>query len=1075
MKFLAAKTGCKLSALGEEYILNPITYPQVNIHDILVGEYGYAYRAVRESAHIQEIQLEAEKIPGFPATPTDLDSVPPGSKVLVLRVGGLGDMVMLTPVLQHMKERLPADVEWTLATFRYAHGLFEKSGLFSRVVPSPTRLSHLLEYDYVIEFFREEDVEDCKRLHMTDHYFKVIGVDPEGIDPSRKRPFLAPETAASQDVDGLFRKLRQGPWRAVALASLFSSDRSRDIPLPRFRQLLERFPQVLFVVPYHDRSLLAGRMEDLTGENLIFLQTGDVLEDYLTAIRLSDVVLSPDSSAYHIAAAYGRPAVALFGSIDPALRVRYYPTVEALRGTYRGEFCTSPCGMSNARWIRLDDRTGQEIRRRNLFAPEKGCPEAIKEKSDYSPCLLAIAPEDLFRAFEDALARAGRGTNHSEAGDQKMAKKMKKPTAETGWKGPRLSACMMVKNEEKLLPQCLESIRDVADEIVIVDTGSTDRTVAIAESFGARVYHHPWENDFSKHRNQSLSYATGDWILIIDADEKLDAASVPLVRRALRESPSPMIAVMVRSFTEKGRHTGGGLSVRIFRNGLGFHYQGIIHNQLQDISNPRYYPIVLWHYGYDLDEEALRRKRQRSLALLLKQADLSPDDHVTRHHIAVTYFADQRWEEALASAMKTLELQAARGIPGIGWTHFIRCFSLYKLGRMDEAMENARAALEAFPRSIDLHHLLACLSIGKGVPEKALDHSRAFFRLKEEYEKDPSAFGLDVFEMDQKEGDVHMALGFGLHLLGRFDEAFGALKEAEKTLRESRPEKLGQIGRFYLARDDYEKALHFLEAPGIRGPAFDRILLAVPHCLEKAGRQGEILDFYESLHRSYPHAWEPFFQKGLYLLRARDYEGAETAFAEALSRNPGHADILINRGSALYRLGKTGLAEEAYLEALKIDGMSAAALMNLGVLHYQEGHHDKALPCLKKAQGFAKGMGLYPALALAHLLVQAGEIEEAVPVCSRLLRDLRLPDNHDLKRVSDLGVLFYLISKELLARREFACHEIAYLVGHLLAQGRPDPLLEIADEAFRLGEAEAGGRILRFIEGVYPHLKEHRL
>ncbi|RLB04217.1 MAG: glycosyltransferase, partial [Deltaproteobacteria bacterium] len=90
---------------------------------------------------------------------------------------------------------------------------------------------------------------------------------------------------------------------------------------------------------------------------------------------------------------------------------------------------------------------------------------------------------------------------------------------------PRLSVCMIVKNEEKMLPKCLESIREVADEIIIVDTGSTDNTVAIAESFGAKVYFHPWEKDFSKHRNQSLSYATGDWILQIDADETLEPES----------------------------------------------------------------------------------------------------------------------------------------------------------------------------------------------------------------------------------------------------------------------------------------------------------------------------------------------------------------------------------------------------------------------------------------------------------------------------------------------------------------------------------------------------------------------
>ena len=71
---------------------------------------------------------------------------------------------------------------------------------------------------------------------------------------------------------------------------------------------------------------------------------------------------------------------------------------------------------------------------------------------------------------------------------------------------------MIVKNEEKFLAQCLKSIKDAVDEIIIVDTGSTDRTVEIAQSFGAKVYHHPWRS-FSEARNHSLSYATCDWIL----------------------------------------------------------------------------------------------------------------------------------------------------------------------------------------------------------------------------------------------------------------------------------------------------------------------------------------------------------------------------------------------------------------------------------------------------------------------------------------------------------------------------------------------------------------------------------
>jgi glycosyltransferase involved in cell wall biosynthesis len=85
----------------------------------------------------------------------------------------------------------------------------------------------------------------------------------------------------------------------------------------------------------------------------------------------------------------------------------------------------------------------------------------------------------------------------------------------------KLSVCMIVRDEEELLPQALESVKLLADQIVIVDTGSMDQTVAIAESFGAEVYHHPWSNNFSYHRNQSIGYATGDYVIILDADEKI--------------------------------------------------------------------------------------------------------------------------------------------------------------------------------------------------------------------------------------------------------------------------------------------------------------------------------------------------------------------------------------------------------------------------------------------------------------------------------------------------------------------------------------------------------------------------
>lgn len=94
-----------------------------------------------------------------------------------------------------------------------------------------------------------------------------------------------------------------------------------------------------------------------------------------------------------------------------------------------------------------------------------------------------------------------------------------------------LSLCMIVKNEEKYLLQCLKSVRDIVDEMIIVDTGSTDKTVDIARIFGAKIYDFPWTGDFAAARNESMKYATGNWILILDGDEVLS----PLDFKELKE------------------------------------------------------------------------------------------------------------------------------------------------------------------------------------------------------------------------------------------------------------------------------------------------------------------------------------------------------------------------------------------------------------------------------------------------------------------------------------------------------------------------------------------------------------
>src|SRR5271163_4832494 len=111
-------------------------------------------------------------------------------------------------------------------------------------------------------------------------------------------------------------------------------------------------------------------------------------------------------------------------------------------------------------------------------------------------------------------------------------------------KPPGLSVCMIVKNEERFLAQCLRSVADVADEIIIVDTGSTDRTIEIATSFGATVIEREWRNDFAWARNQALELATKRWILSLDADEEVTSSSKDALAQ-LKTAPAYQMAVWV--------------------------------------------------------------------------------------------------------------------------------------------------------------------------------------------------------------------------------------------------------------------------------------------------------------------------------------------------------------------------------------------------------------------------------------------------------------------------------------------------------------------------------------------------
>lgn len=321
----------------------------------------------------------------------------------------------------------------------------------------------------------------------------------------------------------------------------------------------------------------------------------------------------------------------------------------------------------------------------------------------------------------------------------------------------RLSACLMVKNEEALLPGCLESIKPLVDEIVVVDTGSTDSTAAIAESFGAAVRHHPWERSFSAHRNQSIGYATGDWLLIIDADERLipTPGAAPLTAESLKEAlgrvaPTINAAAVQLVDVQQGRPVMRTQAVRLFRRGQ-VRYKNRVHNApVYEGSVEALSLATLEHHGYDLPPERMTAKFHRTRDLLLEQWEEEPDNPRVPFYLCQLYGMRGEDEECLCWGRVYLDMVGAADTSGECGGKGGECdlTALYtmaktcqKLGRAEEALELILRGLRRSPNDPDLGLLLSDAGALARNPRTMADGARFYLDGLAALERDPAAFG----------------------------------------------------------------------------------------------------------------------------------------------------------------------------------------------------------------------------------------------------------------------------------------------------------------------------------------------
>ena len=289
----------------------------------------------------------------------------------------------------------------------------------------------------------------------------------------------------------------------------------------------------------------------------------------------------------------------------------------------------------------------------------------------------------------------------------------------------KISQCMIVKNEENNIRRALTWCRDIADEQIVVDTGSQDATVEIARELGAKVYHFDWIDDFAAAKNYAIKKAKGDWIVFLDADEYLRPEDVKKLAFRLDSLGLATCHGLVASWIqvdgsedvlEEGQEKGkdrlkwqksmkadgtvgmalSGTQIRIFRNLPGLRYRGRIHEKLffekgellcEDASRE----LAIYHTGYTPAELEGKKKVERNIALVKKELEDHPRDYKLMSYLGDSYFQQKKQEEAAIWYE-----QAVRHLPRQLEEDFIQAALIFKhllLIYMDSSRERDRKSV----------------------------------------------------------------------------------------------------------------------------------------------------------------------------------------------------------------------------------------------------------------------------------------------------------------------------------------------------------------------------------------------
>ncbi|MCI9360285.1 MAG: glycosyltransferase [Hungatella sp.] len=303
----------------------------------------------------------------------------------------------------------------------------------------------------------------------------------------------------------------------------------------------------------------------------------------------------------------------------------------------------------------------------------------------------------------------------------------------------RISQCMIVKDEEQNIERALSWGKEILWEQIVVDTGSTDRTVELAEKAGAKVYSFLWTDDFAAAKNFALDKARGDWIAFLDADEYLtpqDARKIFQVLKGLPSGKFDGISMGCQNLDEQGRIFSSGTLIRFFRNTPQLRYRRRIHEQLEAAGGRKLHigdvtkEISIFHTGYQNKVLTEKTKEGRNFRLIAKELEDHPDSYEMMGYMGDEYFSNGDYGEAEKWYYKAIDHMPAAldeydQRSAYTFTKLLKRL-MEKEGKNQEEIERVyRQAVSKLPGEADFDYLVGRFFASEGQTEKAADHLEA--------------------------------------------------------------------------------------------------------------------------------------------------------------------------------------------------------------------------------------------------------------------------------------------------------------------------------------------------------------